>query len=77
MDIEALEKLYQLKEKGIISDSEFQQQKKQLLNNEERIKNNYNPISWSVIIFIIVIIVVITIIANMFQAYSALSLLQG
>ena len=77
MDIEALEKLYQLKENGIISDSEFQQQKKQLLNNEERIKNNYNPISWSVIIFIIVIIVVITIIANMFQAYSALSLLQG
>lgn len=77
MDIEALEKLYQLKEKGIISDSEFQQQKDKLLNNEDRIKNDYTPISWGVIIFIIVIIVVIMILANMFQAYSALSLLQG
>ncbi len=46
MDIEALKKLHQLKEQGIISEKEFDQQKQKIVHPDvENIKKQYSPIS--------------------------------
>lgn len=59
MNIDALEKLQQLKEKGIISENEFYQLKNNILTEENNIKNNYHPISGCAIWFLILIILVV------------------
>ncbi len=46
MDIEALKKLHQLKELGIIDEKEFDQQKQKIVYPDvEQIKKQYSPIS--------------------------------
>ena len=59
MDIEALEKLKHLKDKGVITDKEFQHQKEKILNSDTEIKNNYNQSSGCSITALILIIVFI------------------
>lgn len=45
MDIEALKKLHQLKEQGIISEKEFDQQKQKIVHPDvENIKKQYSQV---------------------------------
>ena len=59
MDVEALEKLKQLKDKGVITDKEFKQQKEKILKRDDEIRNNYNQNSGCSIIALILIIIFI------------------
>lgn len=61
MDIEALEKIQQLKDKGIITETDFQQQKEKILNRDIELRNNYNQPSGCQLAFFILVIVIVLI----------------
>ena len=60
MNIKALEKLHKLKEKGVISDKEFRQQKHKILQGKNTVNNNYQPTSGCAIaVFALLIMLVV------------------
>lgn len=75
MDIDALIKLQELKEKGIISEKEFNAEKYKIINKDNMIRNSYTPVSGcliAIIIFVSLLFVFMVFVSSMWSLLSTL-----
>lgn len=75
MDVDALIKLQELKEKGIISEKEFNAEKYKIINKDNMIRKSYTPVSGcliAIIIFVSLLFVFIVFVSSMWSLLSTL-----
>lgn len=74
MDIDALIKLQKLKEKGIISEKEFNTEKYKIINKDNMIRKSYTPVSGcliAIIIFVSLLFVFMVFVDSMWSLVSS------
>ena len=74
MDIDALIKLHELKEKGIISEKEFNAEKYKIINKDNMIRKSYTPVSGcliAIIIFVSILFVFMVFVDSMWSLISS------
>ncbi len=74
MDIDALIKLQKLKEKGIISEKEFNAEKYKIINKDNMIRKSYTPVSGcliAIIIFVSILFVFMVFVDSMWSLVSS------
>jgi hypothetical protein len=69
MDIDSLIKLQKLKEKGIISEKEFNTEKYQIIYRDKLIRESYSPMSGCLIVIVILIFLSINILLFLFIVF--------